>query len=155
MTRSKLTKVQRAARTNKIIVASGLALGLITSAAFNIISVAATSGSPVAMIMAGVWPTATAQATMIMERVTALPRWVRFGLVGTVAALGMVISFIHTHHVMIMWGESPVSAVAAPLVIDGLMTLSGAALLAMQQPARRKRPARKSAPQTTRRLKAA
>lgn len=142
---------RKSARTSKVVVWGGLGVGLVASTAFNVISVAITSGKPVAMIMSGVWPLALTLAVEIMVRVP-FPKgrmWTvaRLGGVGSVAALAMVISFSHIHHVMIHWGESPVTAIAAPLVLDGLMTLSGAALLAMHapKPTTRRRTTRKPA----------
>jgi len=78
----------------------------------------------------------------------------RYGGVLTAALLAMTVSYVHAHGMLTHWGQTPLTAALGPLVIDGLMTTSGAALLALhtaKQPARRATTRRRP----TARLKAA
>ncbi len=60
---------------------------------------------------------------------------VRFGGVGVVALGSAVISYGHIHEVLLSWGYDWIGAGVGPLVVDGLMTISGFALLAISQTA--------------------
>jgi hypothetical protein len=44
-----------------------------------------------------------------------------------------VISYGHLHEVLIEWDYGPLGAAVGPLVLDGLMVVSGFALLAMSR----------------------
>lgn len=89
---------------------------------------------------ATVWPIALLVSVEVMSR-TPWPRgkgWVvvgwgvvRVGGVGVVALGSGVISYGHIHAVLLSWGYDPIGAGVGPLVIDGLMVVSGFALLAM------------------------
>jgi hypothetical protein len=84
---------------------------------------------------AAVWPVALLVAVEVLSR-TPWPggkAWgvVRIGGVGVVAAGSAVISYGHIHAVLKSWGYDNLGAGVGPLVIDGLMVISGFALLAM------------------------
>ena len=91
-----------------------------------------------AQLGAAVWPIALVVSVEVLTR-TAWGdgrHWlaVRFGGV-TVVALGSgVISYNHIHDVLLSWGYDPLSAGIGPLVVDGLMVISGFALLTMGAP---------------------
>jgi hypothetical protein len=73
---------------------------------------------------------------------------VRFGGAGTVALGSAVISYGHVQDVLAAWGYNVLAAHVGPLVLDGLMSISGFALLAMTSPADARPPA-STAPQAT------
>ncbi|MEV0292587.1 DUF2637 domain-containing protein [Nocardia sp. NPDC050710] len=61
-------------------------------------------------------------------------RWwavARFGGAGAVAAGSAIISYSHLRDVLLTWGYSPIAAGVGPLTLDGLMVVSGFALLSM------------------------
>lgn len=126
------------------------AFGLCTavSVTFNGLHTALETSSPIRLSMGAVWPVMAVLAVELLTRVP-FPKgmgWTlaRYGGVGTVAVGAMVISYMHTFHVLVVWGEPLLAAAVGPLVVDGLMALSGAALLAMHAPKptrRRRRPA--------------
>jgi hypothetical protein len=90
--------------------------------------------SVVAQLGAAVWPIALLLSVEALSRVRwpagVLWRLARYGGAGTVAAGAAVISYGHIRAVLAQWGYSPLAAGVGPLVIDGLMTISGFALLA-------------------------
>jgi hypothetical protein len=57
----------------------------------------------------------------------------RYGGAGTVAVGSAVISYGHLHEVLLAWDYGPLGAAVGPLVLDGLMVVSGFALLAMSR----------------------
>jgi hypothetical protein len=87
-----------------------------------------------AEVGAAVWPLALLLSVEVLSRI----RWpkgagwnlARFGGAGTVAVGSAVISYAHIAAVLGSWGYSALGAHVGPLVIDGLMTISGFALLA-------------------------
>lgn len=149
---------RKSTRGTRLVIWSAFALCTVTSVTFNALHTALLTRLPVALVIAGVWPLTAVLAVEVLTRVPwargRMWQLARFGGVGTVAVGAMVISYTHTYAVLTHWGESPVTAAVGPLVIDGLMTLSGAALLAMHT---RKPPVRRRRTTTTRkpRLKAA
>ncbi|GGM64203.1 hypothetical protein GCM10012275_38440 [Longimycelium tulufanense] len=87
-----------------------------------------------AQIGAAVWPTALLLSVEVLARVR-WPRgwaWIlaRYGGVGIVALGSAVISYGHIHDLLAAWGYSVLAASVGPLVVDGLMVISGFALLA-------------------------
>jgi hypothetical protein len=86
---------------------------------------------------AAVWPVALLVAVEVLSRTPWQPGWhwtlVRVGGVGVVGAGSAVISYGHIHTVLKAWGYDSLGAGVGPLVIDGLMVVSGFALLAMSQ----------------------
>lgn len=82
---------------------------------------------------ASVWPVALIVTVEVLARVRWRHTWfwrvIRYGI-GTVVAIGsFTISYVHIHGVLTAWHYDPVSAAIGPLVLDGLMTISGLALL--------------------------
>jgi uncharacterized protein DUF2637 len=55
----------------------------------------------------------------------------RYGGTGTVALGSATISYGHLHDVLRAWQYNPLAAAVGPLVLDGLMVISGFALLAI------------------------
>jgi hypothetical protein len=53
--------------------------------------------------------------------------------VGAAAIGSAIISYGHLHEVLIAWDYGPLAAAVGPLVLDGLMVVSGFALLAMSR----------------------
>ncbi|WP_410673179.1 hypothetical protein [Amycolatopsis sp. cmx-4-68] len=88
-----------------------------------------------AQIGSAVWPIGLLLSVEVLSRV----RWpagfgwrvARFGGTGTVALGSAVISYGHVHDLLLAWGYTTVAAYVGPLVLDGLMVISGFALLAM------------------------
>jgi hypothetical protein len=93
------------------------------------------SPSGPSQVGAAVWPVALLVSVEVLSRTAWRPGvlWllVRLGGVGVVALGSGVISYGHIHAVLLSWGYDPLGAAVGPLVIDGLMVVSGFALLAM------------------------
>lgn len=124
---------------------SGFALGSLVSIAGNWLAAwLATPENPIpnptiaTQIGAAVWPVMLLIAIEVLSRTPWKATWqwtlVRFGGVGVVAAGSAVISYGHIHEVLLSWGYDWIGAGVGPLVVDGLMTISGFALLAISQP---------------------
>lgn len=88
-----------------------------------------------AQVGAAVWPIGLLLSVEVLSRVPWRPGWqwglARFGGTGTVALGSAVISYGHVRDVLAAWGYDPVAAHVGPLVLDGLMVISGFALLTM------------------------
>lgn len=86
-------------------------------------------------IGAAVWPIALLISVEALSRVAWRPGWLwglaRYGGAGTVALGSGVISYGHLKGVLLAWGYGDLEAGVGPLVIDGLMVISGFAMLAM------------------------
>lgn len=84
---------------------------------------------------AAVWPIGLLLSVEVLSRV----QWqtgfwwslARYGGAGTVALGSAVISYGHLRDVLAAWGYGTLAAHVGPLVLDGLMVISGFALLAM------------------------
>ncbi len=92
-------------------------------------------------IGAGVWPVVLLVSIEVLARTSWKPGWywvlIRV-LGGGVVALGSgVISYGHIHEVLLSWGYDRLGAGVGPLVIDGLMVVSGFALLSMSTATRK------------------
>lgn len=83
---------------------------------------------------AAVWPIGLLISVEVLSRVRwpdgALWALARYGGAGTVAVGSAVISYGHLHGVLVAWGYGTLGAAVGPLVLDGLMVVSGFALLA-------------------------
>lgn len=97
-----------------------------------------------AQIGSAVWPIGLLLSVEVLSRVRWPDGWAwrfaRFGGTGTVALGSAVISYGHVHDLLLAWGYNVIAAYVGPLVLDGLMVISGFALLAMSTgvaPARR------------------
>jgi Protein of unknown function (DUF2637) len=86
-----------------------------------------------------VWPTGLLLSVEVLSRVPWCKGlgWAlaRFGGTGLVALGSAVISFGHVRDVLAAWGYGTLASLVGPLVLDGLMVVSGFALLAMSPPA--------------------
>jgi len=104
--------------------------GILVSIVFNLLAV---SSAPVAaMYLAPVWPLALLASVELATR-NMWPsgrKWdvLRWGATGIVAVASGYISFGHISDVMLSWGSDRVSAMLAPVAIDGTMLVAGTAL---------------------------
>lgn len=126
----------------KLVAWAGFVFGSLVSIAANVLaSRIAPAGAPAdwqpsvyAEFGAAVWPLGLLLSVEALSRIRwpngALWNLARFGGAGTVALGSAVISYSHIAAVLTSWGYSTVGAHVGPLVIDGLMTISGFALLA-------------------------
>lgn len=84
-----------------------------------------------------VWPIGLLLSVEVLSRVRWAPglwwAFARYGGAGTVAVGSAVISYGHLHEVLIAWDYGPLGGAVGPLVLDGLMVVSGFALLAMSR----------------------
>lgn len=122
---------------------AGFAIGSLVSVAGNWLAAWLPAGdnppgwapSLASQVGAAVWPVALLVSVEVLSRTAWRAGWhwtlVRFGGVAVVALGSAVISYGHIHAVLRSWGYDPVGAGVGPLVIDGLMVVSGFALLAM------------------------
>lgn len=125
---------------------SGFAFGSLTSVAANVLAERIRpddaggdwQANVLAEFGAAVWPIMLLISVELLSRIRWPHGWqwllARFGGAATVAVGSALISYIHIANVLHSWGYSPVAAHIGPLVIDGLMTISGFALLAAGQP---------------------
>ncbi|WP_053721167.1 DUF2637 domain-containing protein [Saccharothrix sp. NRRL B-16348] len=97
------------------------------------------SPSLASQVGSAVWPIALLLSVEVLSRVPWKPgrQWAlaRFGGTGTVALGAAVISYGHVRDVLIAWGYGTLAAHVGPLALDGLMVVSGFALLAMSHTA--------------------
>lgn len=86
-------------------------------------------------IGAAVWPIGLLLSVEVLSRVRWPRGWAwglaRFGGSGTVALGSAVISYGHLRDVLLAWRYGTLAAAVGPLVLDGLMVISGFALLAI------------------------
>lgn len=104
--------------------------GILVSIIFNLLAV---SSAPVAaMYLAPVWPLALLGSVELATRNVWPSGWkwdvLRWGATGAVAVASGYISFGHISDVMLSWGSDQVSAMLAPVAIDGAMLVAGTAL---------------------------
>lgn len=121
----------------------GFGFGSLVSIAANVLAAWLPAGSMPAgwapslasQVGAAVWPVALLVSVEVMSRVAWPRSWlwalVRFGGVAAVGLGSALISYGHIHDVLLSWGYDPLGAGVGPLVVDGLMVVSGFALLAM------------------------
>jgi hypothetical protein len=85
-------------------------------------------------IGAAVWPIGLLISVEVLSRVAWPAGWqwalARYGGAGTVALGSAIISYGHLHGLLQAWGYGWLGSAVGPLVLDGLMTVSGFALLA-------------------------
>jgi hypothetical protein len=88
-------------------------------------------------IGAAVWPIGLLLSAEVLSRIHWPKGWqwtlARFGGTGTVALGSGVISYGHLRDLLLAWHYGPLAAAVGPLVLDGLMVISGFALLAMSR----------------------
>lgn len=86
-----------------------------------------------AQVGSTVWPVALLISVEVLSRTiwpkTLLSRTVRYVGVGAVALFSAVISYQHIQAVLISWNYEGLSAGVGPLAVDGLMVVSGAAMV--------------------------
>lgn len=126
----------------RVVAFLGFAFGSAVSIAGNVLAVrlrphdAPPDWSPGldAQLGAAVWPIALLLSVEALSRVP-WPRgglWIflRFGGVGLVALTAFLISFGHIHTILMAWNYGSLGAMAGPITVDGLMIVSGLAMLA-------------------------
>jgi hypothetical protein len=89
-----------------------------------------------AVLGAAVWPLMLLLAVEVMTRVSWGGGWwnvARFGGVGIVGLGSAIISYGHIRDVLLLWHYGSVGAHIGPIVVDGLMVVSGFALLSISQ----------------------
>jgi hypothetical protein len=133
---------QNAPAGGRLVAWVGFVFGSLTSVAANVLAAriapqhAAAGWHPsvYAEVGAAVWPVALLLSVEGLSRVrwpnSALWNLARYGGAGTVALGSALISYSHIAAVLAFWGYSTLAACVGPLVVDGLMTVSGFALLA-------------------------
>lgn len=86
---------------------------------------------------AAVWPVALLVSVEVLSRIAwpsgAFYGFVRYGGMVAVALSSGVISYGHIHAVLTAWGYGALGAAVGPLVIDGLMVVSGFGLLVLSK----------------------
>ncbi|MFC0436630.1 hypothetical protein [Kutzneria buriramensis] len=136
------TRGEHRSRGGLFVAWAGFLFGAAVSIAANVLAArippehapAGWAPSVVAEIGAAVWPLGLLLSVEALSRV----RWpkgamwtvARFGGAGTVALGSAVISYGHINEVLTAWGYTVLGAGVGPLVIDGLMTICGFAMLA-------------------------
>jgi hypothetical protein len=130
---------------------AGFWLGIIASVAGNIAHVFVQNPSPPvgAVVSAGIWPVALLIALEVIARVSWPRKRVyqitRYGGLTTVASIAALLSYKHLSALLTAYGEDPLGAALGPLVIDGLLVVCSAALLAISDNRRQINPERKPA----------
>lgn len=118
----------------------GFVFGALVSVAANVLAaripppgVRGWSPSPMAQTFSAVWPLALLLSVEVLSRIawpqTTWSKGVRYGGVGAVALFSAVISYQHIRDVLLAWNYPPLSAGVGPLVVDGLMVVSGYAMV--------------------------
>lgn len=126
----------------RLVAWAGFLFGTVISVAANVLhawlpALAGETAAPGLAVQVGaaVWPIALVISVEVLSRVPWRPGWAwqlaRYGGAGVVAIGAAVISYGHLHGVLAAWGYGTTGAAVGPLVVDGLMTISGFALLAM------------------------
>jgi hypothetical protein len=123
----------------------GFVFGSVMSVAANVLHAwlpaderpAGWSPSIAQQVGSAVWPVGLLLSVEVLSRVRWAPgMWwalARYGGAGTVAVGSAIISYGHLHEVLLAWEYGPLGAAVGPLVLDGLMVVSGFALLAMSR----------------------
>jgi uncharacterized protein DUF2637 len=133
----------RPAAGGRLVAWAGFVFGSVMSVAANVLHTwlptadQAPGWSPAvaAQIGAAVWPIGLLLSVEVLSRV----RWprglqwalARFAGTGAVALGSAIISYGHLRDVLLAWQYDPLAAAVGPLVLDGLMVISGFALLAI------------------------
>jgi hypothetical protein len=135
----------RGTRAGRSVAWVGFVFGSVTSVAANVLAArippipapAGWSPSLTAEFGAAVWPLALLLSVEVLSRVRMPSDWywklAKLGGAVAVAGGSAVISYGHIHDVLTTWRYSAAGAGVGPLVIDGLMVISGFALLAISR----------------------
>lgn len=121
----------------------GFWTGVGASVAANIAHAFVGSGTPswLMLLFATLPPFALLVGIEVIAQVRWRPVWyqyvIRWGAVGSVAAIGGVVSYDHMRMALIAHGESGIGAALLPVLVDGLMTVCSAALLTIGDNVRR------------------
>lgn len=129
--------------SGRVVAWSGFVFGSVMSIAANVLHTwlpaayqpPGWSPALAAQIGAAVWPIGLLLSVEVLSRV----RWprarlwtlARFGGTGAVALGSATISYGHLRDVLLAWQYDPLAAAVGPLALDGLMVISGFALLAI------------------------
>lgn len=91
--------------------------------------------APGAQAAAAFFPVALLIVVEILSRVRWARNWrsyaARYGGAGLVAAVAGIVSYLHLRGLLLAYGEDQITATIGPLSIDGLMIISGFALIAI------------------------
>ncbi len=129
----------------RLVAWAGFVFGSIMSIAANVLSTwlpaphqpAGWSPGVAPQIGAAVWPIGLLLSIEVLSRVRWPGGWhwvlARFGGIGVVAIGSAIISYGHLRDVLIAWHYGALAAAVGPLVLDGLMVISGFALLTISR----------------------
>ncbi|MFC6088221.1 DUF2637 domain-containing protein [Saccharothrix lopnurensis] len=129
----------------RLVAWAGFVFGSVMSIAANVLHTwlpaehhpASWSPGLAPQIGAAVWPIGLLLSVEVLSRIHWPKGWqwtlARFGGTGTVALGSAVISYGHLRDLLLAWHYGPLAAAVGPLVLDGLMVISGFALLAMSR----------------------
>jgi hypothetical protein len=121
---------------------AGFSLGSLVSVGFNLQSAWLHNPSPslASQAAAVVWPLTLIVSVEVLSRVSWPDgkgwKFVRFSGIVAVALGSATISYGHIYDVLIAWGYERHQAIVGPLVVDGLMLISGFALVSLGRAAR-------------------
>jgi hypothetical protein len=121
---------------------AGFGLGSAVSVGFNLQSawLHSTVPSVASQAAAIVWPLTLIVSVEVLSRVSWPDGWgwrlVRTAGIVAVALGSATISYGHIYEVLIAWGYDQHQAIVGPLVVDGLMLISGFALVSLGRAAR-------------------
>lgn len=127
----------------RVVAWAGFVFGSVTSIAANVLHawLPVQDMSPgwtpgiAPQIGAAIWPIGLLLSVEVLSRAHwrrgGLWRLARYGGAGTVALGSAIISYGHVRDVLLAWGYGPLGASVGPLTLDGLMVVSGFALLSM------------------------
>jgi hypothetical protein len=138
----------RSSAGGRFVAWAGFVFGSVMSVAANVLHtwLPAADGPPgwspavAAQVGAAVWPIGLLLSVEVLSRVRWPRGWqwmlARFAGTGAVALGSAIISYGHLRDVLLAWQYDPLAAAVGPLVLDGLMVISGFALLAMSYASR-------------------
>jgi hypothetical protein len=141
----------RSSAGGRLVAWAGFVFGSVMSVATNVLHtwLPAANRPPgwspgvAAQIGAAVWPIGLLLSVEVLSRVRWPRGWqwtlARFAGTGAVALGSAIISYGHLRDVLLAWQYDPLAAAVGPLVLDGLMVISGFALLAMSHASRDRR----------------
>jgi hypothetical protein len=138
----------RSSAGGRLVAWAGFVFGSVMSVAANVLHTwlpaadrpPGWSPAVAAQVGAAVWPIGLLLSVEVLSRVPWPRGWqwmlARFAGTGAVALGSAIISYGHLRGVLLAWQYDPLAAAVGPLVLDGLMVISGFALLAMSYASR-------------------